>query len=133
MKLRDKDVIKLGRECYVVRLGQEGPRWYDQVFLQKELLEGSCRICLTSESSHFLDYLISPCNCTGSLAFVHIECLRMWISNQVIRKRKEDISTYTFKKHACEVCRSELPKYISIQGHMIELVPFDCDRNSLIL
>lgn len=33
-----------------------------------------CRICLLSESPHDL---VSPCHCTGSLAYAHMACLRV--------------------------------------------------------
>ena len=35
-----------------------------------------CRICLDAEP---VDQLISPCECRGSQAFVHISCLQQWI------------------------------------------------------
>lgn len=36
-----------------------------------------CRICHTSSE---LENLISPCNCKGSLAFVHLSCLERWLN-----------------------------------------------------
>jgi len=33
-----------------------------------------CRICLSEEESG--NELISPCNCTGSMKFIHVECLK---------------------------------------------------------
>jgi len=37
MKLRDKDIIKLGREAYEVLLNKEGgtPKWFDKVYHQQ--------------------------------------------------------------------------------------------------
>jgi hypothetical protein len=39
----------------------------------------SCRICGSDEDGHLL---ISPCDCSGSLARVHTTCLQMWISTR---------------------------------------------------
>ncbi|KAE8751979.1 hypothetical protein FOCC_FOCC001142, partial [Frankliniella occidentalis] len=36
-----------------------------------------CRICQNSSS---LERLISPCNCKGSLAYVHLSCLERWLN-----------------------------------------------------
>lgn len=38
-----------------------------------------CRICM--QDSFSLSDLITPCNCRGSLRFVHPTCLAMWIAN----------------------------------------------------
>ena len=37
----------------------------------------TCRICLDEDN---LENLIQPCNCTGSTAFVHEECLLKWLT-----------------------------------------------------
>ncbi|XP_022919204.1 E3 ubiquitin-protein ligase MARCHF3-like [Onthophagus taurus] len=54
-----------------------------------------CRICQTHSAD---EILISPCNCKGTLAYVHLPCLERWL-NQVSR-------TY------CELC---MFRYNSIQ------------------
>ena len=36
----------------------------------------TCRICLDED---YLENLIEPCNCTGSTAYVHEECLLKWL------------------------------------------------------
>mmetsp|Transcript_58021 Transcript_58021/g.186398 ORF Transcript_58021/g.186398 Transcript_58021/m.186398 type:complete len:377 (-) Transcript_58021:56-1186(-) len=43
-------------------------------------LEGSspqCRICLSSDEDG-LGALVAPCNCSGSMRYVHVQCLRTW-------------------------------------------------------
>ena len=57
-------------------------------FAAKKLLEEgddddddvkTCRICLENESSDDADdHLVSPCNCSGSQKFVHLQCLSRW-------------------------------------------------------
>ena len=39
-----------------------------------------CRICLL-EGPGEGDPLVAPCSCTGSIAYVHLGCLREWIRN----------------------------------------------------
>lgn len=36
----------------------------------------SCRICLEQDS---LDKLISPCNCDGTIKYIHMDCLKTWL------------------------------------------------------
>lgn len=38
----------------------------------------ACRICFESEGVK-----ISPCNCTGTVQFVHSECLSLWIRKSI--------------------------------------------------
>lgn len=61
--------------------------WY--LFLFSLLLEDSedeegdlCRICqMPSASSDNL--LIEPCKCTGSLQYVHQECMKKWLQSKI--------------------------------------------------
>lgn len=36
-----------------------------------------CRICQTTSAS---EILISPCNCKGTLAYIHLSCLERWLN-----------------------------------------------------
>ena len=57
--------------------------------------ESFCRICL--EGGSFLRPLKVPCHCTGSMAYIHPECLSTW-RNQFPK---------THEKHVkCTVCRT---------------------------
>ena len=38
--------------------------------------ENFCRICLEEEDN--INSLISPCRCSGSSKYVHIQCLQNW-------------------------------------------------------
>lgn len=45
--------------------------------LKSEQDPPTCRICLGEESD--LGLFVSPCNCRGTLRFVHPTCLKQWI------------------------------------------------------
>lgn len=47
-----------------------------------------CRICLIEESVK--DSLVSPCRCSGTMAYVHQSCVKEWI--------------FTSEATSCEVC-----------------------------
>ena len=64
-----------------------------------------CRICLEEEEN--LDKLISPCRCSGTSKYVHIECLRRW--------RYQDVDAPGF--HRCMECNEN---YIILNDNQIE-------------
>lgn len=51
----------------------------------------ACRICLGSDETK---NLITPCACTGTLKYVHEECLKTWL----LTKKEEDL-------YHCEICK----------------------------
>lgn len=66
----------------------------------------TCRICLMEDQ---LDDLLSPCECMGSMEYVHPECLRKWMSNKVTVKNNNKCTTLSWKKFECEVCKTPFP------------------------
>lgn len=54
-----------------------------------KLDEPLCRIC----RDNYIENLIQPCNCKGSIAYIHKECLDAWVK--------------TSKMRICELCSTE--------------------------
>jgi len=52
--------------------------------------EATCRICFESG-----DDLIAPCNCTGSVRYVHSDCLKTWI-----------LLSQDLQNTKCEICNA---------------------------
>ena len=76
--------------------------------------EFQCRICF--ETLSIPKDLINPCKCTGSMRYVHEECLKLWIlsSRQDIKEATCDICKHPFtmeiklaRKCSCEVKTDE--------------------------
>lgn len=67
----------------------------DQVKLNSDSEEKMCRICLESEISK--EKFIRPCKCSGSVRFVHEECLKSWL---VSLNKELDGSK-------CEICSTQ--------------------------
>ncbi|NXX96080.1 MARH7 ligase, partial [Centropus bengalensis] len=60
-----------------------------------------CRICqLSSTSSDNL--LIAPCKCTGSLQYVHQECMKKWLQSKINSGSSLEAVT------TCELCKEKL-------------------------
>ncbi|XP_060845116.1 E3 ubiquitin-protein ligase MARCHF3-like isoform X1 [Rhopalosiphum padi] len=67
-----------------------GANDYDEPDENDKLI--TCRICYDEEKN---ESTVSPCNCVGSHAHVHVTCLEQWLS--VSKSNRCDICSYSFK------------------------------------
>jgi len=63
-----------------------------------------CRICLSEEERE--NPLFSPCNCTGSMKYIHVGCLREWLEGKKHMKETPLVNSYIWKNLECEICKS---------------------------
>lgn len=71
--------------------------------LKKEDNLEECRICLQHDEPNDL---LSPCQCSGTLRYVHPDCMATWL-NTMIRKSKTVICGT--KAHIyCELCHQKI-------------------------
>merc|ERR1712194_581922 len=95
--LQENDSVKLGRfklrvrqivtggepTCAHVNPSSLTPRNFDVSDANLKNLEQSpCRICLLDGSS-VEDPLIRPCECKGTIEYVHLACLRHWVRGKL--------------------------------------------------
>jgi len=75
-----------------------------------------CRYCLCEEST---EHLIQPCNCEGSLRFVHNNCLGEWIKNS--RKSYEIIyeNNIAYYTSSCEICKYNMKYQINFENNFL--------------
>ncbi|KAF4726321.1 hypothetical protein FOZ63_003893, partial [Perkinsus olseni] len=65
-----------------------------------------CKICLM-EGAEDDDPMIAPCNCSGSIRYVHLSCLRRWINGRLELPDETDaLATchFFYKQLSCELC-----------------------------
>ncbi|XP_010211588.1 PREDICTED: E3 ubiquitin-protein ligase MARCH7 isoform X3 [Tinamus guttatus] len=60
-----------------------------------------CRICQMS-SANSSNLLIEPCKCTGSLQYVHQECMKKWLQSKINSGSSLEAVT------TCELCKEKL-------------------------
>ncbi|XP_032637952.1 E3 ubiquitin-protein ligase MARCHF7 isoform X12 [Chelonoidis abingdonii] len=60
-----------------------------------------CRICQMSSASSS-NLLIEPCKCTGSLQYVHQECMKKWLQSKINSGSSLEAVT------TCELCKEKL-------------------------
>ena len=66
--------------------------------------EKFCRICMDDETGN---PLISPCRCSGSLQFIHEECLKTWLAS-----KSEDMDAVK-----CEICNTPFLMNLIVERH----------------
>jgi len=74
-----------------------------------------CRICFSAEDKK-LNPLLAICKCTGSMKFIHFNCLVSWVNEKLEIKRKEYIDEYYWRVLECEICKTFYPYAISHKG-----------------
>ena len=90
-----------------------------------------CRICYLLNSD-LENPLISPCNCSGSMKYIHYKCLKNCIEANLNKKIEESYKYYSWKEYSCEICKKEYPKYIKIKDMLYPLIDLDINYLSYI-
>eukprot|EP00927_Polykrikos_kofoidii_P051985 TRINITY_DN4575_c0_g1_i1.p1 TRINITY_DN4575_c0_g1~~TRINITY_DN4575_c0_g1_i1.p1 ORF type:complete len:440 (-),score=48.38 TRINITY_DN4575_c0_g1_i1:147-1466(-) len=123
-RLIESDIIKLGRFKFRVRqmvasacggvqpelrLDDTGAACGD-ASASGELNHALCRICLLEGPSED-DPLIAPCQCKGSIKYVHLGCLRHWIKGR-LNFTDSSGGSYFYRPLACELCKGVYPTYV---------------------
>ena len=95
-----------------------------------------CRICYGEEDDEKENPLVQPCQCSGSLKYIHLKCLKHWIITRSCNKvdNNECCSVYLFKEIECEICKYKLTDLINHNGKLYSLLDFSNEyKNYFIL
>ena len=112
----------------------------EKIFLQENQKKKStdfpqrcCRICYLEEETE-INPLIQPCLCSGSLKYIHLECLRKWIGtrNWTQIENNENVCIYLIKEVDCELCKNKLPDYIRHKNKLYKIIDFKIDFKNYI-
>ena len=91
-----------------------------------------CRICLSEE--HIKENpLIHPCNCDGTMKYIHLQCLRLLIQSKIKKTETDYCKVLTFKKLECEICKTAFPEKISIKGALYSIIEIDKPNKDYII
>ena len=108
----------------------------DQQNISSELV---CRICYGNDNEP-TNPLINPCDCSGSMKYIHYLCLTTWINSQIehnnpsIRDRlhsphSHSITSFSYKHKAlyCELCKSKYPDHFKYNDSIMNLTYYHPD------
>ncbi len=68
-----------------------------------------CRICLGNMGKAD-NPLVSACKCTGSMKFMHADCVRQWLNSKLLLSKGSQLVSYYWKTFECEICKSSYPR-----------------------
>lgn len=130
-KLMSNDILKLGRvkfkvkEIFIEGVESEVGTKFDQRNESDDIMnveltnvikeengehvgELPCRICL-SECFTDDNPLMSLCTCSGTMKFIHLNCIQNWLKSRLnVRQSGQSISFY-WKNFDCELCKKSYP------------------------
>lgn len=106
---------------------------FQHEFQENNPVEGlPCRICL-SETACEADPLICPCKCSGTMKYVHLNCLKEWIKSKVASRITEKAMSLYLKDLSCELCNTALPSFITCENQQISLVAMNFPNKNYIV
>ncbi|CAD8144799.1 unnamed protein product [Paramecium octaurelia] len=137
IKLKQGDLLKFGRVKFKIREIQLNKR---------ELLCDSdsgglsqsdsvlCRICCSSSDS-LQNPLINPCKCTGSIKYIHLNCLKKWLKLKFQTKHSNHCMIYMWKDLECEICKFNYPPIFKSNEHHFDLIELSkpIDQNYVLM
>ena len=84
-----------------------------------------CRICYGNEDN-IINPLIKPCSCSGTMKFIHYECLKHWIKTHLCIKldNNENCTIFIIKEIECELCKKTFPDYLKHNDKLYEILDF---------
>ena len=88
-----------------------------------------CRICYLEEENRRLNPLIKPCKCSGSMKYIHYECLLHWLRTKLIINKRSVIDNgffdiYRLDLIECELCKNHLLNYIKHNNKIYSLIDY---------
>lgn len=85
------------KEAVPVRTLQDAPNEHAQ-----------CRYCWGDESTDENPCIV-PCDCAGSVGFVHYVCLKNWLLTKMVKKETPELVSMYWKTFECEICKKAYP------------------------
>ena len=75
--------------------------------------------------------MISPCNCTGSMKYIHLECLKEWLEGKKHMKETAYVNSYIWKNLECEICKSSYNDMITLKdGRVVSLLKYNVHEDA---
>lgn len=141
--IKKHDIIKLGRMKFRVKEFRTNDDYFNE-YEEKSPHEGfdeiktiadhdtinnddqdepnpACRFCWTCEYTED-NPIIRSCKWSGSIKYIHFNCLKAWLASKVSVKGEETHTTLTWKQFECELCKLHYPYWFKYKGQIWNLV-----------
>mgnify|MGYP002475727197 FL=1 len=117
--LSEGAIIKLGRVKYRVKELSGSDTSFPSPF-EKVPPEQACKFCFCDENTEN-NPLISPCQCSGSMKFIHLFCLQEWLNSKKLTRNNENSICHYWKSVDCEICKRPFPVNVYYKGEPFDL------------
>jgi hypothetical protein len=74
-------------------------------------IDNLCRICFC-EGGEEDNPLITPCNCSGTMKYIHLQCLQQWLKTKLHTRVTGSCISILWKVLECELCKKTFPSKI---------------------
>ena len=117
-KNKDTDSVSVGTNLQEVQI-KTNRRSSEKVESKYKI----CRICYSEEESED-NPLIQPCICSGSMKYIHLECLRHWLRTSIFEQIEDtnNCCIYLYRTPECELCKTKYPDFIRHNGKLYEII-----------
>ncbi|KAM3128783.1 hypothetical protein pb186bvf_019131 [Paramecium bursaria] len=125
VRIKQGDVIKLGRVKFkIIEINLN---------VRKQLIESQdsshssqsdaqiCRVCLSTSVST-MNPLVNPCKCSGTMKYIHLECLKKWLRSKLHYRQSDYCTTLLWKHLECELCKFNYPPVFRSDDAFYDLV-----------
>ena len=100
---------------------------------EKKIKKKICRICYIEDDTEE-NPLIQPCICSGTMKYIHLDCLKQWIATKSLIKveSNDNCTIYKIKPVECELCKTKLPDYVKHNNKLYCVLDHHTDYKSYI-
>ena len=95
---------------------------------EKNKTSKTCRICYGEENliEDIDNPLVQPCKCSGSLKYIHLNCLKHWLNTKSCNKiiSNKNFSMFLVKQIECEICKEKFPDFVIHKKKLFEILDF---------
>ena len=87
--------------------------------------QNSCRICLGDGLEEDLENpLITPCSCSGTMRFIHVDCLKAWLASKREMREQLHAVSYLWRELQCELCKQFFPDTYAHKGKHMQFIEY---------
>ena len=94
-----------------------------QISNKKRKFPKLCKVCYGEEENEE-NPLVQPCKCSGSLKYIHLNCLKHWLNTKSCIKIEgnERFSIFLVKQIECEICKEKFPDFVKHKDKLYEIL-----------
>ena len=102
-----------------------------QISNKKRKFSKLCKVCYGEEENEE-NPLVQPCKCSGSLKYIHLNCLKHWLNTKSCIKIEgnERFSIFLVKQIECEICKEKFPDFVKHKDKLYEILEPDIEYES---